>query len=214
MPPSWLFSTGRFPLSCLPDILAVIFASSTKYVSAQSGDNLETEEQASVELREIPGIPAGESRQLTHDHPAPTLSCPNGWPVQPVPLAENRWKSTWLNIYDAILITMPFLLITKIALVIAAWNKDLSQAGYYIDEVSLPTTNLISFNDQLVTLITIIFVTIISTFVKKLALWKAQKGAYVSDLEQLQGSVSLPSTIKLIWSLRAFSATSLCLIPT
>ena len=51
-----------------------------------------------------------------------------------------------------------------------------------------------------------------TTFVRRLALWKAQKGAYIGQLEQLQASISLPSTIKTVWSLRAFSFTSIALV--
>jgi hypothetical protein len=48
--------------------------------------------------------------------------------------------------------------------------------------------------------------------VKRYALWKAQKGAAVSTLEQFQASISVPSTLKIIFLLRAFSWTSLGLV--
>jgi hypothetical protein len=66
----------------------------------------------------------------------------------------------------------------------------------------------------LVTLFTIIFVTIIATLVKRYALWKAQLGAKVADLEQYQASTSLPSTLKMIVLLRAFHWMSLLLVFT
>jgi hypothetical protein len=65
---------------------------------------------------------------------------------------------------------------------------------------------------QLATLFTIIFVTIVATCVKRYTLWKAQKGAALAKLEQLQASVSLTNTIKMIFLLRAFSWTSVALI--
>jgi hypothetical protein len=65
---------------------------------------------------------------------------------------------------------------------------------------------------KLVTAFTIIFVVIMSTFVKRLALYKAQSGARLSDLEQLQASISLPSTIRMIFSLRKFSKFSVTLV--
>ena len=51
-----------------------------------------------------------------------------------------------------------------------------------------------------------------STLVRRLTLYKAQGGARVSDLEQLQASISLPSTIKMVFSLRKFSKISIILV--
>jgi hypothetical protein len=54
--------------------------------------------------------------------------------------------------------------------------------------------------------------TTIATLVKRFTLWKAQKGATVAELEQYQASISLPSTLKMIVLLRAFSWASLALV--
>jgi hypothetical protein len=51
-----------------------------------------------------------------------------------------------------------------------------------------------------------------TTTVRRWALYKAQQGAYLSDLEQLHASISLPSTFKMIWSLRSFGALSVGLV--
>lgn len=51
-----------------------------------------------------------------------------------------------------------------------------------------------------------------STLVRRLALYRAQQGATVSDLEQLQASISLPSTIKTVFSLRKFTISSAALV--
>jgi len=56
--------------------------------------------------------------------------------------------------------------------------------------------------------------TTIATLVKRFALWKAQNGAKVADLEQCNASTSLPSTIKMIFYLRAFNWISLVLVFT
>lgn len=61
---------------------------------------------------------------------------------------------------------------------------------------------------QLGTAYTIIFMTTIATLFKRFALWKAQEGATVAELEQYQASISLPGTLKMIVLLRAFSWTS------
>jgi hypothetical protein len=63
-------------------------------------------------------------------------------------------------------------------------------------------------------LFTVIFMTTIATLVKRFALWKAQKGAKVTDLEQYQASTSLPSTLKMIFLLRAFHWMSILLVFT
>ncbi|MBA7489708.1 hypothetical protein ES702_00242 [subsurface metagenome] len=45
-----------------------------------------------------------------------------------------------------------------------------------------------------------------------MALYRAQEGATISDLEQLQASISLPSTIKMVFSLRKFTKMSAVLL--
>jgi hypothetical protein len=55
--------------------------------------------------------------------------------------------------------------------------------------------------------------TTIATLLKRFTLWKAQTGeATVAELEQYQASISLPSTLKMIVLLRAFSWTSVGLV--
>jgi hypothetical protein len=54
--------------------------------------------------------------------------------------------------------------------------------------------------------------TTMATLFKRFALWKAQEGATVGELEQYQASVSLPGTVKMAVLLRAFSWTSVGLI--
>ena len=151
--------------------------------------------------------PFNKNATLSTDH----LATPP-WPQEPVPLVPDKTSSLLLNLFDAVLLFVPFILFTKIGLVIAAWYIDRKHRGVDLDLVSQLTLFLLEFNDQMVTAFTIIFVTIMSTLVRRYALWKAQEGAYVSELEQLQGSISLPSTFKLIISLRAFTLTSAALV--
>lgn len=134
------------------------------------------------------------------------------WPQEPVPLIPDKKVSILLALFDSFLLLVPFVLFTKIGLVIGAWYIDRQHRGSGVDLVSGLTLFLLEFNGQMVTAFTIIFVTIMSTLVRRYALWKAQEGAYVSELEQLQGSISLPSTFKLIISLRAFTLTSVALV--
>jgi hypothetical protein len=54
--------------------------------------------------------------------------------------------------------------------------------------------------------------TTMATLFKRFALWKAQEGATVAELEQYQASTSLPSTVKMVVLLRAFSWTSAGLV--
>lgn len=66
---------------------------------------------------------------------------------------------------------------------------------------------------QLTTLFTVVFVLIVTTVVRRLALYKAQEGATIAKLEQLQASISLPGTLRAAWSLRCFkSRTSVVLL--
>jgi hypothetical protein len=51
-----------------------------------------------------------------------------------------------------------------------------------------------------------------STMVRRWALYKAQEGAYLGELEQLQASISLPSTAKMIWSLHRYGFMSIGLL--
>lgn len=144
-----------------------------------------------------------------HHHYTP--STVQAWPTQPKPLILAQKDQVLWTIFDVVLIALPVCLIVKTGLCIYAHIVDKLNTGIYVDSASLLSQGLIQLNAQLVTLFTIVFITIMSTFVKRYALWKAQYGACISDLEQLQGSVSLPSTLKLIWSLRSFGVKSMIL---
>lgn len=65
---------------------------------------------------------------------------------------------------------------------------------------------------QMVTIFTIIFVAIMATAIRRYALYKAQHGAYLADLEQLHASISFPDTIKMVFFLRKFNWLSLILL--
>lgn len=68
-----------------------------------------------------------------------------------------------------------------------------------LDLVPTRVKVLVAMDDQLATLFTIVFATIIATLVKRVALWRAQRGASVAALEQLHASTSLPKAISSIW---------------
>lgn len=140
----------------------------------------------------------------------------DGQPTNPYEktLEAKGWDRIMLILVDGVLIFAPILLMIKIGLVIYAENLDEDNTGQYIDEASLLSRALVRLNDQLVTLFTLIFVVIVSTLVKRYALWKAQHvdGAYLCELEQLQGSTSLTSTVKLIWKLRSRNRLSVYLV--
>ncbi|OQV09915.1 hypothetical protein CLAIMM_13989 [Cladophialophora immunda] len=163
-----------------------------------------------VESFELPS--SSHSQQPIHPEKQAEIPVASSWPKEPVPLVPDTKDQMFMWLYDGILLAVPLVLIAKIGLVIGAWKLDRQHRGNEIDLVSALTTFLIEFNGQMTTAFTIVFVTIISTLVRRYALWKAQTGARVSDLEQLQGSISLPSTLKLIWSLRAFTTMSAALV--
>ncbi|EXJ74575.1 uncharacterized protein A1O5_02871 [Cladophialophora psammophila CBS 110553] len=159
---------------------------------------------------ELPG--SSHSQQALNHEKHRDILVASSWPKDPVPLVPDTKDRIFMWLYDGILLAVPLVLVAKIGLVIGAWKLDRQHRGDEIDLVSRLTTFLIEFNGQMTTAFTIVFVTIISTLVRRYALWKAQTGARVSDLEQLQGSISLPSTLKLIWSLRAFTTMSAALV--
>jgi len=107
-------------------------------------------------------------------------------------------SSIFLTLCDVFPSAIPLVLVAKIGLVIAAWRMDTKYSGERLDSVSRLTTFLVEFNSQMTIFFTIVCVTIMSTLIRRYALWKAQEGTYVSELEQLQGSISLPSTPKPI----------------
>jgi hypothetical protein len=118
------------------------------------------------------------------------------WPTQTHKLEEDGKKWTVIA-YDTILILLPLALLAK-AVVVAVFGQ-FGDTGGQLDLVPVELVRLTEFNGQLVTLFTIIFATIIATLVRRYALWKAQKGASVAQLEQLHSSISLPKTLSLIW---------------
>ncbi|OAL23163.1 hypothetical protein AYO20_11031 [Fonsecaea nubica] len=175
--------------------------------TSKQGDNVVV-----VESTELPS--SSHSQQPINPEKQAEIPIPvaSSWPKEPVPLVPDTKNRLFMGLYDGVLLAVPLILVAKIGLVIGAWKLDRRHRGDEVDLVSGLTTFLIEFNGQMTTAFTIVFVTIISTLVRRYALWKAQTGARIADLEQLQGSISLPSTIKLIWSLRAFTTMSAALV--
>ncbi|OAP65480.1 hypothetical protein AYL99_01452 [Fonsecaea erecta] len=139
-------------------------------------------------------------------------SIPTAWPSDPKPLANNRFYEILLDLYDVGLCLIPIVLMVKIGLCLWAEHRDSWHSAYFVDEVSMLTTYLIRFNGQLATAFTIVFVLIFTTFLKRLALWRAEKGEYVARLEQYQASMSMISTLRSTLSLRVFDSISVGLI--
>lgn len=146
---------------------------------------------------------AASARTNSFTHPA-AEGVIEAWPKETHAL-EERQRDWSVILYDTILVLLPLCLFAKIMIVVAFSNK---QAEFATKE----TIAIVQFNGQLVTLFTVIFGTIVATLVRRYALWKAQKGASVAELEQLHSSVSLPRTLSLVWSLRSWTLTSVSLI--
>ena len=134
------------------------------------------------------------------------------WPQEPQPITNEPIIERCLDLIDVILCILPCVLILKAGLCIWAFEIDKTHVGASIDKTSQLTLKLIQFNGQLTTIFTIIFIVIISTAVRRYALWKAERGATIGEIEQLQASISLTATLRAIWSLRTFTFTSLGLI--
>ncbi|KAK5096205.1 hypothetical protein LTS08_007811 [Lithohypha guttulata] len=161
-----------------------------------------------VELQDLPSI--AERHEETH------LIQPDieAWPKEPLPIEGDRISRLVNKLIDAALLTISAALVVKAGLVILAWrpNVPVYVPGTPPLARTVALANLYNLNAQLITLFTIIFVTTVSTLLRRYALWKAQKGSYISELEQLQGSMSVTSTLTLIWSLRSWSTTSVGLV--
>jgi hypothetical protein len=122
------------------------------------------------------------------------------WPTEAHGL-EERQRDWTLIVYDMTLIGVSLGLLAKAMVVFVFGSASVDVAVVFIE-----------FNQQLVTLFTIVFATIVSTLVRRYALWKAERGATLGQLEQLHSSVSLPKTLTLVWSLRSFTTTSIMLV--
>lgn len=161
----------------------------------------------------------------THTVPSEVLI---EWPAEPHALAPEPAKARWTLAYDIALCVVPLALIAKAVLCIVASVIDKGNSGYEVDMVSNLTRYLIRFNQQvyysiyfesdslihvqLTTLFTVVFILVITTGVRRLALYLAHEGATISKLEQLQASTSLTGTVQVIWSLRTFGRTSAALL--
>lgn len=168
------------------------------------------EKAVDVQLTELPSANTSEvglsEARGTH------VQALHRWPQEPETIQNEPKIEVALTLLDVALMVLPVVLIVKTSLCIYSWHKDKYNTGTFIAEASDMSQYLIRFNGWLVTLFTILFVSIISTLLRRYALWKAERGATVAELEQYQASVSLPSTLKAIWSLRAFTITSIGLL--
>ena len=118
------------------------------------------------------------------------------WPTEASKL--ERYQQEWTTFaYDIVLILLPLGLLAK-AIVAAVFGTRMNTDGN-LDLLPTQVKILAQVDDQLVTLFTIVFATIIGTLVRRVALWRAQKGASVATLEQLHASTSLPKAISSIW---------------
>ncbi|OAG40014.1 hypothetical protein AYO21_05695 [Fonsecaea monophora] len=155
-----------------------------------------------------------ELQPCTPRTPNKTFSEPplREWPQEPVPITNEPVVERCLDAVDVILCLLPCVLIIKAGLCVLASEIDKTHVGASIDKTSQLTLRLIEFNNQLTTIFTIIFIVIVSTTVRRYALWKAEKGATLGEIEQLHASISLTATLKAIWSLRRFTLTGLSLV--
>lgn len=138
------------------------------------------------------------------------------WHCEPSSLKDDQLDRWIFALWDVLLVAVPVALIVKIALCIYCYYHDQDHRGTTIDMTSGMTKVLIQINEQMVTLFTVIFAAIVATLVRRYALYKAERGAYIAELEQLQGSISVTGTLKMVWSLRAWTLTSvvLCIVWT
>jgi hypothetical protein len=145
----------------------------------------------------------------TPDTPGESLK---RWPETPQPITNEYKVEVILDTFDIVICLVPVALIVKAGLCILANAIDTPHKGPLIDQTSDLTLKLIEFNSQLTTIFTIVFIIIVSSALRRFTLWRAERGATIGQLEQLQSSMSMAGTLKAVWSLRAFTTTSLALI--
>ena len=138
------------------------------------------------------------------------------WPSEPLSTHYSWEYEVAMNVFDGVLCLVPIGLIVKASLCVLAAYNDMEQGhvGARIDEASFISRELVKVNSQLTTLFTVCFLVIAATLFKRLALWKAQRGATLAELELLQASVSPTSTLRVMFSLRMFKITSLAMAAT
>jgi hypothetical protein len=174
--------------------------------SSRKGMNIQISELQPVHLdNSMPSTPRTPDKHFVQ----PPLQ---NWPNAPQPVTNEPVVERCLDAVDIILCLLPCTLIAKAGLCVLAHEIDKTHVGPSIDKASQLTLRLIEFNSQLTTIFTIIFIVIVATTVRRYALWKAEKGATLGQIEQLHSSISLTATLKAIWSLRRFTLTGLGLI--
>ena len=138
------------------------------------------------------------------------------WPSEPLSTHYSWEYELAMNVFDSVLCLIPIALIAKAGLCVFASYHDMEQGhvGARIVEASFISRQLVEVNSQITTLFTVCFLVIAATLFKRLALWKAQRGATLAELELLQASVSPTSTLRVMFSLRMFKITSLAMAAT
>ena len=167
-----------------------------------------------IQITELEPVYINSSTPSTPRTPNKPFSEPplKRWPHEPQSITNEPVVERCLDAVDVILCLLPCILIMKAGLCVLAYQIDKTHVGSSIDKATQLTLRLIEFNSQLTTIFTIIFIVIISTTVRRYALWKAERGATIGEIEQLHASISLTATLKAIWSLRRFTLTGLSLI--
>lgn len=160
-----------------------------------------------------------QEKELEHGKPqlvasephSPIIQHVKNWPSTPLPTRYTKQIELMLTLYDVILVIIPILLIVKAITCVVAAKKDFDNKHYglYIEYASALSQKLVLANAQLSTIFTILFLVIMGTFFKRLALWKAQRGAKLAEVELLQASISPTGTLRMIAALRMFTVMSL-----
>ncbi|KAL4778133.1 hypothetical protein BJX76DRAFT_363018 [Aspergillus varians] len=116
-----------------------------------------------------------------------------GWPDQPQKLKSNARENKIATAINTILTCLPLLSLALAISVIVVHGREVSEhRDVVIQETRLGPT-----------VFPIIFAAIVSSMMRSYALWKAQNGAALGLIEQLNGSPSFAGTIELAIFVRA-----------
>ncbi|KAL6234936.1 hypothetical protein BDW75DRAFT_210894 [Aspergillus navahoensis] len=124
------------------------------------------------------------------------------WPKSPRPLKNNARSALLPTVFDAVLACFPFAFVVLAILAIHLDGNEISNYG----ETIIQATRLGP------TVFPIVFAAVVSSLMRSYGLWKAQNGAKLGHLEQLNGSTSFAGTLSSILALRQLSILSVSVL--
>ncbi|KAL2821317.1 hypothetical protein BDW59DRAFT_174183 [Aspergillus cavernicola] len=146
------------------------------------------------ELELLPSNPSALQREAGPETPTLTASslAQEGWPDQPQRLKSNASENKLSTAINCILAFLPLIFLGLAVLVLAINGREVNERR----DAVIQATRLGP------TVFPIVFAAIVGSMMRNYALWRAQNGAALGLIEQLNGSTSFAGTIELALALR------------